>query len=392
LSLLKSIPRSTTILPFIFSSFLVIAAVRVYVPIYAKDVAGASAAEAGLVATAYGAVAGLLALPLGFASDRYGRLWFISGGLALITLAVLVMPYNKFLLPVILLHVLAASGSAMLDPSIDAAIGDISSKESYGAAYSLYTISITAGIAAGPPLMGLSVTSFGYAVSFEVMALLASLSTVVSLIIFHRLRHGGRVRYTGLVNLVSQRNVRLGWLIIFLSAGVAFGLQTYVPIYGRFLGFDNFTVGFMVSAILLSTAASRLWAGPIIDRTADLSRLVLFGLMVMAIPPFVVTLVSDVWSILLLMVVEGVGFGLVGILGLVMVAQATTTSDRGSAMGALGVCRYGGFTMGPLIISLPLALLGEFTSSYSLGFAALGVVAILSGLSLYSLLRPKAGK
>jgi MFS family permease len=109
----------------------------------------------------------------------------------------------------------------------------------------------------------------------------------------------------------------------------------------------------------------------------------------MAIPPFTVTLLPQVWYIILLMMVEGAAFGLIGILGIVMVARATTSSDRGSAMGALGVCRYGGFTLGPLIISLPLAFLGEFTYSYGVGFAVLGVIAALSGVSLYFLLNPE---
>jgi len=142
--------------------------------------AGMDLAHVGLLAAIYPATWGLLQLATGALSDRTGRkplivwgMWIQAAGIGVVTMA---HAFAGFVIGAVLLGM----GTAMVYPTLLAAIGDVAHPSWRASAVGVYRLWRDLGYAIGALLAGLTADAFGLTVAMWVIAALTFLSGVVS--------------------------------------------------------------------------------------------------------------------------------------------------------------------------------------------------------------------
>jgi MFS family permease len=142
--------------------------------------AGMDLAQVGLLAAIYPGTWGLGQLVTGAWSDRIGRkplivagMWIQAGGIAAIALA---HTFTGFAAGAILLGI----GTAMVYPTLLAAIGDVAHPAWRASAVGVYRLWRDLGYAVGALLAGILADAFGFAASLWVIAALTFASGVLS--------------------------------------------------------------------------------------------------------------------------------------------------------------------------------------------------------------------
>lgn len=132
--------------------------------------------QIGLLSAAYPAVWGLGQLATGWASDRLGRKWLIVGGLAVQAVAIFVIglthSFDLWLGEAVLLGV----GTAMVYPTLLAAVGDASHPSRRASAIGIYRFWRDAGYAVGALVAGAIADAISSVAAIEAVAALTAVS------------------------------------------------------------------------------------------------------------------------------------------------------------------------------------------------------------------------
>lgn len=142
-----------------------------FLPLYAVDRAGLSAAQAGLL---FGAqmLTTIVSRPLfGAVSDRVGRPPMIVGGLTTCAAAVGGLSFAESFAVLLTMSAIYGAGLAVTTSSTAALITDLSDRSRYGAAHGLFGTIFDIGDALGPIVGGLVAARIGYARTFQTAAL-----------------------------------------------------------------------------------------------------------------------------------------------------------------------------------------------------------------------------
>ena len=142
--------------------------------------AGMNLKQVGLLAAVYPATWGVSQLATGALSDRTGRkplivwgMWIQAAGIGVVTMA---HAFSGFVIGAVLLGV----GTAMVYPTLLAAIGDVAHPSWRASAVGVYRLWRDLGYAIGALLAGLTADAFGLNVAMWVIAALTFVSGVVS--------------------------------------------------------------------------------------------------------------------------------------------------------------------------------------------------------------------
>ena len=159
---------------------------------------GLGVAPIGIIKAIYPSTWGVLQLVTGPLSDRWGRKWLIVGGMIVqaggIWLTVLIPTYRAWLLGA----GLQGLGTAMVYPTLLAAIGDLADPEWRATAMGIYRFWRDLGYAVGALLAGLMSDLIGMEGAIHVVAALTLLSGVVVANRMTETLAYGRVRPVGL--------------------------------------------------------------------------------------------------------------------------------------------------------------------------------------------------
>ena len=154
--------------------------------------AGLSVREIGLLAFVYPATWGVTQLATGALSDRWGRKWMIVSGMLLQAAALAAMIIWRGLAPWAAAGVALGVGTAMVYPTLLAAIGDVAQPAWRGSAVGVYRLWRDLGYAVGALLAGALADGFGMATAIGAVAgVTATSGIVVALRMPETLRDGG---------------------------------------------------------------------------------------------------------------------------------------------------------------------------------------------------------
>jgi MFS family permease len=141
--------------------------------------AGLSVRQIGLLAFIYPATWGIVQLWTGALSDRIGRKWLIAAGMLLQGAALLAMVLVRGLTPWIVTGAVLGVGTAMVYPTLLAAIGDVAHPSWRGSAVGVYRLWRDSGYAVGAMLSGVLADAFGMSVAIVAIGLLTAASGAV---------------------------------------------------------------------------------------------------------------------------------------------------------------------------------------------------------------------
>ena len=141
--------------------------------------AGMSLAQVGTLAAVYPGVWGLSQLATGALSDRAGRKWPIAGGLAVQAGAIALVAAADSFAGFAAAQALLGLGTALVYPTLLAAIGDVAHPSWRASAVGVYRLWRDLGYAAGALLAGIVADLVGVPASILVVAALTAASGVV---------------------------------------------------------------------------------------------------------------------------------------------------------------------------------------------------------------------
>lgn len=142
--------------------------------------AGLDLAAIGWLAALYPAVWGFAQLGTGLLSDRIGRKWLIAGGMWLQALAIGLIAVSAEMAGFAAGSVLLGLGTAMVYPTLLAAIGDVADPRWRASAVGVYRLWRDLGYAAGAVVAGIAADLMGLNAAIGLVAALTFLSGVVA--------------------------------------------------------------------------------------------------------------------------------------------------------------------------------------------------------------------
>jgi MFS family permease len=154
--------------------------------------AGLSVERIGILAAVYPAVWGAGQLVTGGLSDRIGRKGLIVGGMIVQAVALGVVAFGHSFGVWLAAAVLLGTGTAMVYPTLLAAIGDVAHPEWRARAVGIYRLWRDGGFAVGALLSGLLADAFGIPTA---VAVVAALTAASGLIVAARMRGTDRPRH-----------------------------------------------------------------------------------------------------------------------------------------------------------------------------------------------------
>jgi MFS family permease len=141
--------------------------------------AGLSVGRIGILAALYPAVWGLGQLGTGALSDRIGRKWLIVSGMLTQAVAISLIAATTGFAPWAAGAVLLGAGTAMVYPTLLAAIGDVAHPTWRASSVGIYRLWRDGGFAVGAILAGVIADSFGIETAIWTVAAITALSGVV---------------------------------------------------------------------------------------------------------------------------------------------------------------------------------------------------------------------
>lgn len=356
-----------------------VTAVLPVLPLYA-DAHGADLAFIGWMVGAYMAANLLATYPVGWLSDRLGRRPLMAAGMALYGLAslgFLIVPHPWAF---VLLRALEGVAGACFVPTAIAYVGDRSAPETRGARLAELTAAQYLGLMAGPAIGGALASLFGFAAPFWVLAVLCLLSTGL-VVRLPGARAGmaharpaavegwGDVWWSGIVGIGARA----------LAGGFAVALyETVWAIYLRDLGASTWEISlswtlFAVPPIVLAGMAGRL-----IDRTGP-GRPILWGTLFSAIVVAGYALTRRVDVLLLLGVIDGIGFAFAYPAQNALMVAASPEALRGRVIALVTALGTVGSLIGVIVVPrlYPLGPLWVFGITSGLLLASGGVLALV---------------
>jgi MFS family permease len=140
---------------------------------------GLSVERIGVIAAVYPGVWGLCQLVTGALSDRWGRKWLIAGGLWVQAVGILLVVLLHGFAAWLAAAVLMGAGTALVYPTLLAAVSDVAHPAWRGSAVGVYRLWRDAGYALGALLAGVLADALGIAWAIGAIAALTALSGVV---------------------------------------------------------------------------------------------------------------------------------------------------------------------------------------------------------------------
>ncbi|WP_285319455.1 MFS transporter [Pseudarthrobacter sp. lyk4-40-TYG-27] len=141
--------------------------------------AGLGLGQIGILAAAYPAAWGAAQLVTGAASDRWGRKWFIATGMLVQAGALATIASAHGFAPWLAAAVMLGLGTAMVYPTLLAAIGDVAHPAWRARSVGVYRLWRDAGFAVGALLSGVLADLYGIPAAIGAVAVLTALSGLV---------------------------------------------------------------------------------------------------------------------------------------------------------------------------------------------------------------------
>lgn len=354
-----------------------------------------------LVSAAYLLLSGVLAIPLGFLADFFGRRntavagCFLAGAsILVVSLTGSIQGADLVIVSISILLLLVGIGHATYTVSALAYAGDISTEEDVGEAYGLVETAEYTMFMFGTPLGSVLAGAFGNQATFYITAAILAAGAFAGY--FGMPESATQPSLAGTTpSIGSGRGIR-GKLSVVAAAARDPKISTsLVAIFFVSVGFTVFRVyltqyGFSGPYVVALMAAASVFAavpiGQLVDTTKKRTLFMVLGFLVEGLALALIFYQPSAISLILWALVFGVAVMLVRVPQAVVIAERTVVENRASAMGANHGVEHIGYGVGAFIGGILLVVAGFTTFDTFLLVAAIsagfGVVLLLLSRAL----------
>lgn len=348
-------------------------------PIYVSE-KGATNFELGLIVSGF-TISQFLVQPFfGGLSDRFGRKFFMVGGMACYGLVAFLYTFAHSLPQVFWVRLLHGVGAGMIWPALTAYVIDQSPVERRGETVGLLSSVEMVGFAVGPFLGGMLYSLGGMNLPFMGCAVLALLAAGI---LWGGIREkppqyqGEMLTWGERYGFSSLRlpDIRLLCLIGFAEAFVWGTIITLLPVMASRLGVLPEKIGWLFSSYFIVYILLQKPVGKWSDRNGR-KKPILLGMSIYALAVLLLSQGGTFLYTMGVLAIAGAGLGIYSPSVRVAIADLSSKEVRGASMGFFFTTRMIGFFLGPNISGLMADRLGQ-------GFPFL-VGATLLGLGIWA--------
>jgi MFS family permease len=348
---------------------------------------GASLGLLGLITAVLGLTRLVAALPVGMLSDRLDRKAVLVGGMVMFAVSFVLFAFVPSAGWLAVPRVLMAIGMVSTFPLGIAYIGDVVETRDRGAAIGVYTAAMGSGFAVGP-LVGTWVASVaGFPAAYLTGAAIAVVGAVfgATRLIKKKAQPGKGTLAPRLVDIPAfAALIRQPALVMACVANIAMTLSmtgaifTYFPLYARGVGISTVTIGSLFAWRSIASAAGRVPMGPLSTRLP--AHWTLAGVLVVeaAINVMIARNTSPL-PLTILLIVEGIGFGVFLVSAQMAVASAAGGTNRGAAVGLFWMAGSLGDLFSPIALGVIAQELGLIAVFNTVAVAALVGAVLVAG-------------
>jgi DHA1 family multidrug resistance protein-like MFS transporter len=329
------------------------------VPLYAKSI-GADTVLIGIINSAFLLTAGILSLPLGILSDRFGRKLFASLGLVVLTATSFLLYFSRTPMQLLWIYLFFGAGVAAFGPTMMAFVADFSPTTHLGRSYGWYTTALYTSMSIGPAIGGFIAEQRGFLQVFFISGIIIFITFWVvvfflpptHLIIPER----PKKKKTSVImkGLLKNRALLSCWLVT-LGGCFALGMFiTFLPLHAQNQNLTIWQIGLIFAVQGICNAISRIPFGHMSDNVKNRSTLVVIGLIGFAASMAGFGISTRVIHFVSFAVAFGISMGLAFTSIGALIAEVVPVESRGLAMGGYNTCIYFGMmissaSMGPII-------------------------------------------
>jgi MFS family permease len=348
-------------------------------PLYAAAY-GATATGVGFIVAAHMAVAAAGSIPLGRASDVWGRRPLLLGGMVVTAVTSLFLPLFEGELALMTIYGLAGLGVAAFTPSALSLVGDGAAPGRAGYAFAWYTTAHYGAIAVGPFLGGLAAQWWGYREAFVGSAIVVAGALVLGWAMPAPAPPAGIPRRGArFADIRGNVDVWAGWAVSvggLTTQGVVF---TFFPLLAHERGLTPAAIGLVFLVLGLANTLARFPAGWLVDRTGRCTPYAVGGVLIASVVTAFLPSAPGQMALLVLAAVFGAVSGTAGVATGVALAGAAPPASRGVVMGGYGTALYLGLALGSFALG-PVITRHGYPAGFSLGGAAGAVGALIAAL------------
>jgi predicted MFS family arabinose efflux permease len=281
-------------------------------------------------------------------------------------------------------------------PTGIAYLGDVVEPRDRAAAIGLYTAAMGSGFAVGPLIGTWIGSTAGFPAAYAAGALIALLGAFYGAIrligkktapldsaprrLFDRPALAMLVRHPAIV-MACVANIAM----TVSQTGAVF---TYFPVYAQSVGISTLTIGTIFAWRALASASGRIPMGPLSSRLPAHWILTAVLLLEAAID-FLMARTSSPLALTVLLVLEGIGFGVFLVSSQAAVAGAGGPTMRGAAVGIFWMAGAAGEVLGLVFLGVVAQALGLIAVFVAVAATSLVSCVVVGGLGIAAARRPR---
>lgn len=352
---------------------------------------GIPAPVVGLLYNVRNVVQALIRIPIGVMSDRLGRRRLMLLGLIILSMVpLLYYASDGPSLPFIAM-MMGGLGVSLYYPPAEAYASKLFPPERVGEAMGRFHLGWAVSSIIGPSVGGLLALYFP---TYRPIFIIASAATLISVPVLWlnteddstnpELEGELRSSLMGLPSLLAgflrNKRVLTASLTTFIHSFCNWVVPAFFPLLAHGLGFSEVIIGFSLTANALVMALSLPLIGRLSDRVGRFLPIAL-GLSLSVVGFGILPMAREVWELLLLMALIGLGGSLVFPVSQAAIMEALPDGERGAGAGLWGATLSFGGALGLLTTSIVVSI-----SSLELAFQFLAA-STLVGVAVVALMR-----
>ncbi|RZB36682.1 MAG: hypothetical protein SRB2_01984 [Desulfobacteraceae bacterium Eth-SRB2] len=320
------------------------------VPLYAKSI-GADTVQVGIINSAFLLMAGILSLPMGILSDRFGRKLFVSLGLIVLSVTSFLLYFSKTPMQLMWIYLFFGAGLAAFGPTMMSFVADFSPATHLGRSYGWYTTALYTSMSLGPAIGGFVAQQRGFLQVFLISGAIIFLTFWVAVLFLPPthlvITDRPEKRNPSIIvrELLKNRPLLSCWLVT-LGGCFALGMFiTFLPLHAQNQSLSVWQIGLIFAAQGLSNALSRIPFGYLSDKVANRSTLVVIGLIGFSASMAGFAISKSTIHFVIFAVAFGTSMGLAFTSVGALIAEVVPLESRGLAMGGYNTCIYFGMML-----------------------------------------------